>query len=162
MPNFGCGSDLLVALSRFTFWWWLTQGRKNQVMIRKGIMAGIYEAVPGRGSREQWGRYRGASLSQNWGPRRPGGKNQGHSQKSEELRASRTKANTTSYPGALCLPREEECDCPILSCSLSPSCRSPWVRSDLGFQIWGWGPPVPTSMEAVSSWGRGWSTQSQW
>ena len=64
MPTFGCGSDLVVALSCFTFWWWLTQGRKNQVMIRKGIMAGIYRAVPGRGSRERWGKHGGASISE--------------------------------------------------------------------------------------------------
>ena len=74
MPTFGCGSDLLVALSCFTFWWWLTQGRKNQVMIGKGMMAGIYRTVPGRGPRERWGRHRGASLFRNGGPRRPGGR----------------------------------------------------------------------------------------
>lgn len=52
MPNFGWKwptSSLTALLG-----WWLTQGWKNQLMIRKGIMAGIYEAVPGRRSREQW------------------------------------------------------------------------------------------------------------
>ena len=76
-------------------------------------------------------------MSWNGGPGRPGGKDQGHSQKSEELRASRTRADMTSYPGALRLPWQEECDCSILSGSLSPSCHSPWVCIDLGFQIWG-------------------------
>ena len=103
-------------------------------MIRKGILVGIYWAVPGRGSRERWGRHGGASLSWNRGPRRPGGKDQGHSQKSEELRASRTRADTTSCPRALHLPRQEDCDCSILSGSLSPSCRLPWVPSHLGFR----------------------------
>ena len=83
-------------------------------------------------------------------------------QKSEELREPRTREDTTSYPWALHLPWQEECDCSILSCSLSPSCGSPWVHSDLGFQIWGWGPPVPTSTETASPWGRGWSIQGQW
>ena len=38
---------------------------------------------------------------------------------------------------SLHLPQQEECDCSILSGSLSPSCHSPWVCIDLGFQIWG-------------------------
>ena len=73
-------------------------------------------------------------MSWNGGPGRPGGKDQGHSQKSEELRASRTRADTTSCPGALRLPQQEECDCSVISCSLSPSCRLPWVHSHLGFR----------------------------
>ena len=71
-------------------------------------------------------------MSQNGGPRRPGEKDQGHSETFEELRASRTRADTTSCPGALRLPREEECDCSVLSCSLSPAVAC------LGFaQTWG-------------------------
>ena len=95
-------------------------------------MAGIYRAVPGRGSRERWGRHGGASLSRNGGPGRPGRKDQGHSEKSEELRASRTRADTNSCPGALRLLRQEECD--------SPSFLAPWAPAvaHLGFaQTWG-------------------------
>ena len=95
-------------------------------------MAGIYRAVPGRGSRERWVRHGGASLSWNGGPGWPGGKDQGHSQKSGELRASRTRADTTSCPGALPMPQQEECD--------SPSFLAPWAPAvaHLGFaQTWG-------------------------
>ena len=121
-------------------------------MIRKGILVGIYRAVPGRGSRELCGRHGGASLSRNGGPGRPGGKDQGHSQNSKELRASRTRADTTSCPGAPCLPQQKECDCSILSCSLSPSCHSPWVHSHLGLRpscahIYGGRVPVKQRLE---------------
>ena len=69
-----------------------------------------------------------------WRSQKAWWEDQGHSQKSKELRASRTRANTTSCPGALHLPQQEECDCSVISCSLSPSCRLPWVRSHLGFR----------------------------
>ena len=101
-------------------------------MIRKVIVAGIYRAVPGGGSRERWGRHGGASLSQNGGPRMPGGKNQGHSQKSEELRASRTRMETPLTPGPwACLGRRSV---------TAPTFLARWAPAvaRLGFaQTWG-------------------------
>lgn len=121
MPNLGCGSDLLVALSRFATMM-VDSGMEKPSNDKKGhCLAGIYGQYLEE-DREAVRKTRRSLVSWNWS--REAWWEESRTQ--SEVRGAQGLQNQSKHdllPGALHLPREEECDCSVLSCSLSPSCQ---------------------------------------